>query len=108
MTIVAQMESLVALMANALRRASERCGKIIQIVQRVKPVVIALMVLVNVPLVVLENHVNMKHTAQLMNIVVVMRLVIYANVRYHALVYRVHITVNADQAKVVSRTKNAC
>ena len=60
------------------------------------------------PLLVLENHVNMIHTAQLMNTVVVKLLVIYANVRYHALVYRVHITISAHQAKVVGRTKNSC
>ena len=46
------------------------------IVQRVKLVVIALMVQVNVPLLVLGNHVNMIHTAQPMNTVVVMLIVI--------------------------------
>ena len=46
------------------------------IVQRVKLVVIALMVQVNVPLLVLENHVNMIHTKQPMNTDVVMLLVI--------------------------------
>ena len=46
------------------------------IVQRVKLVVIALIVQVNVPLLVLENNVNMIHTAQPMNTVVVMLLVI--------------------------------
>ena len=40
------------------------------IVQRVKLVVIVLMVQVNVRLLVLENRVNMIHTAQLVNIVV--------------------------------------
>ena len=60
------------------------------------------------PLLVLENRVNMNHTAQLMNIVVVMLLVIYANVRNCALAYRVHIAINVDLAKVVGRTKYAC
>ena len=40
------------------------------IVQWVKLVVIVLMVQVNVRLLVLENRVNMIHTAQLVNIVV--------------------------------------
>ena len=99
MTIVAQMESLVALMANALRLALERRAMLPQIVQRVKLVVIALKVQVNVPLLALENLVNMNHTAQLMNIVVVM--LIYANVRNHALVYRANMTVNAHQVNTV-------
>ena len=73
-----------------------------------KLVVIALMVQVNVPLLVLENHVNMIHSERLMNTVVVMLLVFYANVRNHALVYRVHITISAHQAKVVGRRKNSC
>ena len=77
-TIVAQMESLVAPMANALRLALERRAMLPHIVQRVKLVVIALKVQVNVLLLALENRVNMNHTAQLMNIVVIM--LIYANV----------------------------
>ena len=108
MIIVAQVESLVALMENALRLALGRRAMVPQIVQQVNIVVIALTVQVNVPLLVLENRVYMNPTAQLVNIVVVMLLVIYANVLNHALVYRAHITVNAHQAKVVRRTKNAC
>ena len=107
MTIVAQVGSLVVPMANALRLVLEGRAIILQIVQRVNIVVIALRVQVNVPLLVLENRVNINHTAQLMNIAVVALLVIYANVLNHALVYRAHITVNAHQAKVVGRTKNA-
>ena len=41
------------------------------------------------------------------NSAVVMLLVLYANVRNHALIYRAHITVSAYQAKIVVRTKNA-
>ena len=107
MTIVAQVGSLVVPMANALRLVLEGRAIILQIVQRVNIVVIALRVQVNVPLLVLENRVNINHTAQLMNIAAVILLVIYANVVSHALVYRVHITVNAHQVKVVGRTKNA-
>ena len=71
MTIVAQVESLVALMANAPRLVWGRRAKIIQIAAQVKLVVIALKVKVNVPLLVLENRVkNMVHTAQLVNIAV--------------------------------------
>ena len=41
------------------------------------------------------------------NSAVVMLLVIYANVRNHALIYRAHITVSVHPAKIVLGTKNA-
>ena len=41
------------------------------------------------------------------NSAVVMLLVIYANVRNHALIYRAHITVSVHQAKIVVLTKSA-
>ena len=62
MTIVAQVESLVALMANAPRLVLERRALILGIVGRVKPAVI----LVKTPLAlvinpVLKNHVKPRH-----------------------------------------------
>ena len=56
MIIVAQVESLVALMENALRLVLGRRAMAPQIVQQVNIVVIALTVQVNVPLLVLENR----------------------------------------------------
>ena len=56
---------------------------------------------------VLGKCVPVLSTVQMMYSAVVMLLVIYANVRNHALVYRAQVTVNADQAKDVVRTRNA-
>ena len=75
MAIVAQVESLVALMENALRLVLERRAMVLQIAGRVKTAVI----LVRTPLElvinpVLENHVKTRHgtvTAPLANSVVV-------------------------------------
>ena len=41
------------------------------------------------------------------NSAVVMLLVLYANVRNHALIYRAHITVSVHQAKIVVLTRSA-
>ena len=69
-SLVVQVESLVVQMASALRLVLEKRAIIPQIAQRRNIVVIAQKVQVNVPLLVLENCVNMIHTAEQMNIVV--------------------------------------